>query len=84
MKLTKTAEIDAFRAAVDACKGDVWLVSPNGDEYHLKSVFSQCLALDALLSGYGDELQLFCARHEEEAYFFKFFHDYPEVLQPQY
>ena len=47
MKLSKTTEVKTFRAAVDACRGDVWLESPRGDKYNLKSVFSQCIALDA-------------------------------------
>ena len=80
MKLTNTTEVDAFRAAVDACDGDVWLESPNGDRYNLKSTFSQFLALGALLEKNGDDLQLFCAIPSEEGHFFKFFRQYPEVL----
>ena len=80
MKLSKTTEVNAFRAAVDACRGDVWLESPRGDKYNLKSVFSQCIALDALLSQHGDELELYCSLREDEANFFKFFHEHPEVL----
>jgi hypothetical protein len=80
MKLSKTTEVNAFRAAVDACHGDVWLESPRGDRYNLKSVFSQCIALDVLLSQHGDELELYCALQEDEANFFKFFHEHPEVL----
>lgn len=80
MKLTKTTEVHAFQAAVNACKGDVWLESPNGDKYNLKSLFSQYIALDAMLSENGDELELFCALREDEANFFKFFRENPEVL----
>ena len=80
MKLTKTTEIDAFREAINACQGDVWLESIYGDKYNLKSVFSRCIALDALLSQHGDELELYCALREDESNFFKFFREYPEVL----
>lgn len=80
MKLYKTTEINAFRSAVDACRGDVWLESPRGDKYNLKSVFSRCIALDALLNQHGDELELYCSLREDEANFFKFFHEHPEVL----
>ena len=80
MKLTKTTEIEAFRAAVDACRGDVWLESPSGDKYNLKSLFSQFLALGALLEKNGDELELFCALPEDESHFFKFFYEHPEVV----
>lgn len=45
MKLCKTTEVNAFRAAIDACRGDVWLESPGGDKYNLKSVFLDVLLL---------------------------------------
>ena len=80
MKLTKIIEVEAFRSAVNNCKGGVRLESPNGDIYNLKSTFSQYLALGALLSHSGDDLELFCDLHEDEHNFFKFFRDYPEVL----
>ena len=80
MKLTKTTEVAAFRAAIDACRGDVWLESPRGDKYNLKSLFSQYIALDAMLRENGDELELYCALQEDEANFFKFFSENPEVL----
>ena len=80
MKLTKTTEKDAFLEAVNACKGDVWLESPKGDRYNLKSTFSQFLALGALLEENGDDLELFCSIPAEEGHFFKFFRQYPEVL----
>lgn len=80
MKLTKTTEVNAFLEAVNACKGDVWLESPNGDRYNLKSLFSQFIALDAMLAENGDDLELFCSIPAEEGYFFKFFRKHPEVL----
>lgn len=79
MKITKTTKA-AFQEAINACKGDVWLESPNGDRYNLKSIFSQYIALDALLREKGDELELFCGLHEDEVNFFKFFKENPEVL----
>ena len=80
MRLTKTTEIDAFREAINACRGDVWLESIYDDKYNLKSLFSQHMALDAMLAENGDELELFCSIPAEEGYFFKFFREYPEVL----
>ena len=49
MKLTNIKELDAFSAAIDACKGQVWLESPDGDKYNLKSRFNQYIAFGALL-----------------------------------
>ena len=80
MKLTKTTEVEAFRAAINACRGDVWLETPDGDRFNLKSLFSQYIALGAMLEMNGDELELFCALREDQVHFFKFFREYPEVL----
>ena len=80
MKLNNTNEIEAFRSVIKACKGDVWLESSNGDRYNLKSVFSQYIALGAMLSENGEELELFCSLREDEANFFKFFREYPETI----
>ena len=80
MKLNNTNEIEAFRSAIKACKGDVWLESSNGDRYNLKSVFSQYISLGAMLSENGEELELFCSLREDEANFFKFFREYPETI----
>lgn len=80
MKLNNTNEIEAFRSAIKACKGDVWLESSNGDRYNLKSVFSQYIALGAMLSENGEELELFCSLREDEANFFKFFREYPKTI----
>jgi hypothetical protein len=49
MKFTKAIEVDDFFDTVKSCKGDVWLMSPYGDKYMLKSLFSGYLALAALL-----------------------------------
>ena len=45
MKLTNIKEINAFKEAIAKCRGDVWLLSPYGDKYQLKSLFNQYLAL---------------------------------------
>lgn len=80
MKLKNTDEIDAFQAAVDQTKGDVWLVSPYGDRYNLKSALSRYVAVGKLLSLHGDALELFCDKREDEAVFYKFFAENPQVL----
>ena len=79
MKITKITELDAFKEAIAKCKGDVWLLSPYGDKYQLKSLFSQYLAFGELLGKHGDEMELYCQFTEDEGHFIKFFHEYPEV-----
>lgn len=80
MKLHNTEDVNGFLSAVNQCKGDVWLESPHGDRYNLKSKLSQFIAMGALLSNHGDLLELFCANPSDECHFYKFFHEHPETL----
>lgn len=80
MRLRNTQEIEAFKEAVNKCSGGVWLESVQGDKYNLKSTLSQYVALGALLSEHGNELELFCQYPHDEEYFFQFFRNYPDTL----
>lgn len=80
MKLTTEIEVADFLKAVDAAKEDVWLYSTYGDKYNLKSVLSRYVAISALLDTHVDDLELFCNNRNDEALFFKFFANHPEVL----
>ena len=80
MKVVKVSEWNDFIHTVDECKGEVWLESPRGDKYVLKSLFSRCLALGKLLDEHGDELELFCQFKEDENRFLKYFHEHPDVI----
>lgn len=79
MKLTNITHIHALLDAVSKCDGDVWLESPQGDKFNLKSAFSQYVAIGALVSNHADELELFCSHREDEKHFFDFFTKNPEV-----
>ena len=79
MKFTKGVEIDDFLQTTRECEGAVWLESIYGDKYVLNSVFSGYLAIAALLSEHGDELELFCQLPEDRQKFFKYFHEHPGV-----
>ncbi len=80
MQLTNIKELEAFKDAVAKCSGEVWLLSPCGDKYNLKSAFSQYIAFGALLGEHGNELELFCQLFTDEQYFLKFFHENPNTL----
>ena len=80
MKLKNIKEVDNFLNTVNQCKGSVWLESVDGDKINLKSKLSQYIAVSALISCESDRLELFCSLHEDEAMFFKFFNENPEVL----
>lgn len=81
MKLNRIkGEFEAFKKAIDQCKGTVWLESPQGDVFNLKSEFSYYIALAALLDEHGSELDLYCQYPTDEHFFYDFFTKYPEAL----
>lgn len=79
MKIRNIKQINEFLNAVKKCQGNVWLESPEGDKFNMMSQFSQYVALGALLSQHGNNLELFCANAEDEQNFFEFFGNNPEV-----
>lgn len=79
MKITCMEQVNDFIAAVNECQGGVWLESPYGDKFDLKSQFSRYIALGALLAEHGDDLELYCTHKDDEKYFFKFFKHHPEI-----
>ncbi len=67
MKLRSEADVQEFLEAVKACEGDVYLKSPEGDIFNLKSSLSRYVALGHLLEKEGDRLELFADRREDRA-----------------
>ena len=67
MKLKNIKEVEAFRKVIHECEGDVYLKSPEGDVFNLKSSLSEYIALGQLLSEQGDNLELFADKREDEA-----------------
>lgn len=80
MKLTNINQIHSFLSIVDSCNGDVWLESKEGDKFNLKSPLSQYVAIGALLSNHGEDLELYCGDRKDESKFFEFFESNPEAL----
>lgn len=79
MKFKNAEQVESFLAAIDACKGEVWLESAYGDKFNLKSKLTQYVAMGALLGNHGDELELFAADKEDEALLMGFLVDHPEL-----
>lgn len=79
MKFTNAQEVKDFLDAVNKCREDVWLTSPTGDRYNLKSELSQYIAIGALLQNKGHLLELFCASKADEGHFYQFFQEHPGV-----
>ena len=67
MKLSNITDVQKFTAAVNACQGDVYLKSVEGDVFNLKSSLSQYIAIGRLLEESGDSLELFAQSREDEA-----------------
>ncbi|MBR4869809.1 MAG: polya polymerase [Oscillospiraceae bacterium] len=80
MKFTNIEDVNAFLAVVDQCKGEVYLKSEQGDQFALKSKFSRYIAMGALLSEHGDELELYCEFKEDEPVLLKFLSDNQHVI----
>lgn len=71
-KLTNSQEILEFRFAVSKCKGHVYLQDNEGNQFNLKSVVSQYIALGALLQDGALALKLICSNPKDEQHFKKF------------
>lgn len=80
MKITKVSQIEEFLKIVNSCEGSVTLTSIYGDNFNLKSVLTQYVAIGALLGEKGDELELWCTNREDEKKFLQFFNEHPEVV----
>jgi len=66
MKLRSIHEVEEFRKVIRECQKDVYLKSPEGDVFNLKSSLSEYIALGALLKENGDNLELFASCREDE------------------
>lgn len=80
MNIKTIEELEAFKKAINACNGRVYLRSLEGDIYNLKSALTQYIALGKLLGEHGEELELFCDQKEDEANFLAFFGNHAEVV----
>lgn len=80
MKLNNAVEIADFKNAIRQCKGSVWLESPEGDKFDLKSIFSQYLAIGNLINDRGQTLDLYCGNKEDEKLFYELFNKHPKML----
>ena len=67
MRLRSEADVQQFLDAVNQCGGDVYLKSPEGDIFNLKSSMSRYIAIGRLIEEQGDTLELFGERKEDEA-----------------
>lgn len=73
MKIKSLADVEEFKAIINACKGEVWLESIYGDKYNLKSALTQYVAIADLMRDNEGTLELFAKLPEDEAKLMEFF-----------
>lgn len=73
MKIESLADVEEFKAVINACKGEVWLESVYGDKYNLKSALTQYVAIADLMRDNKGELELFAKLPEDESRLMEFF-----------
>lgn len=71
MRLRSEADIREFLDTVKSCEGSVYLKSPEGDIFNLKSSLSCYVAIGQLIQEKGDALELFADRREDRAILMK-------------
>ncbi len=66
-------EVDKFLTVLDTCKGNVYLVTREGDHLNLKSKLCQLIGLTQLIEGGKiSEAYILCDNPEDESRLFRF------------
>lgn len=64
---------DKFIEAIDQCKGNVWLVTDEGDRLNLKSRFCQLLGIAKIVEGgMVNEAKIVCDDPADDSLLFRF------------
>ncbi len=65
-------DVQAFMKALDACKGDVMLITDEDDRFNLKSKLSQIAGLVNLIEGgILVNAKIYCSNPEDESMLFR-------------
>lgn len=68
MKLYKIDDVNAFMKLIDGCKGNVFVISKDGDRLNLRSKLTQFVALSSLFNNsIIEELKLETSNDEDNA-----------------
>ena len=74
MILKRVKDIEALKAAIKKCQGDVILRSVDGtEEFNMKSTLSQYIAIGKLCEEHGDDYEFFCMNKADEGNMIEFF-----------
>lgn len=64
---------EKFIQAIDQCKGNVWLVTDEGDRLNLKSKFCQLLGIAKIVEGgMVNQAKIICDDPEDDSLLFRF------------
>ena len=70
-------DLEAFRAAIKECKGDVYLLNQDkSEQFNLKSQLSEFIALGKLAEKHGDQYEIFCQLPSDEGFLLKYFYEH--------
>ena len=76
MKMYNIKDLDKFMKLIDECKGQVFVISDEGDKLNMKSKLTQFVALSNLFSsGYIERLELETTDEEDSARLLQFMMD---------
>lgn len=64
MRLNNMKEVKGFKAAIDSCKDNVWMMEGKDTFYNLKSELTQFVVLAKLLE--DNDLELYTSSKEDE------------------
>ena len=67
MKTRTENEVRLFDTAISSCARPVWLVSPSGTAYNLKSAGERKEAMDLWVRDIREEMEIFAGSYEDEA-----------------
>ena len=73
MMIRTKQDIHAFEKAIDRCNNSVWLVSPEGEQYDLKSDMERYLGIARLIQDQKNEMELFAATYADEMIMMDFY-----------
>lgn len=66
-------DFQKFLQAIDLCKGDVFLVTSEGDRLNLKSKLCQLIGLTEIIEGGKIEnAEIVCSNPEDDSFLFRF------------
>ena len=76
MKINNNETLHAFEKAIDNCNREVYLVSPNGENYNLKNPMEKYEGIAKLLKDREERLELFTSESADEKVLIDFLSKY--------